>query len=325
MQRLLFSTDTDSGTVTVFDMANTRDPISKIQIGNGPRGAVRFTKDGRGFVTNHAGNTLSEIDAYSLRETSRIVVGIAPIGLAIVKGDKYAIVSNSGDNTLSIVDLQKRREAFVLSIGREPRHPDVTPDGSYAFVPLSGGDSIAKIDISSLLDGQEGFEKIHVVTRIFLGTGTMPYSAAVSPDGKHVVAANNQATFVTVLESATGAIEHKVDLGTKGARGTTFTPDSAFAFVSIEDTSEIAVIDLGSGNIVQRLPTGPGPRGLFYDEPTMTIFGSCFSRTGAGAAMIPNSVTALQVGASPLNLSGAVPVTSLSVGAGPCSVSLFER
>lgn len=324
MQRLLFSTDTDSGTITVFDMANTREPISRIQIGNGPRGAVRFTKDGRGFVTNHAGNTLSEIDAFSLRETARIVVGIAPIGLAIVQGDRFAIVSNAGDNTISVVDLDARLEKFVFPVGREPRHPDTTPDGKYAFVPLSGGDSVAKIDLSSLSDSTENFQSIKVVGRTFLGTGTMPYSAAVSPDGKRVVAANNQVDFVSIIDVASAKVERTVNVGNKGARGTAFTPDSSIAFVSIEDTSEIVVIDLAAGQVVQRLPSGPGPRGLLYDQATMTVFGSCFSRTGAGIGMIPNSVAALTVGPTPMNVARP-PITSLSVGAGPCSLALFER
>jgi hypothetical protein len=79
MQKLLFSSDTDSGTVTFYDVANEERPIAKIQVGNGPRGAVRFTKDGRGFVTNHAGNTVSEIDVFALNEVAKITKVLAAL------------------------------------------------------------------------------------------------------------------------------------------------------------------------------------------------------------------------------------------------------
>ena len=325
MQRLLFSTDTDSGTVTVYDIASTSAPVAKIQIGNGPRGAVRFTKDGRGFVTNHAGNTISEIDAFSLREVGRIVVGIAPIGNAIVPGDRFLLVSNSGDNTVSVVDLNIRKEVFVVPVGREPRHPDISPDGQFAYIPLSGGDSVIKLDVSELLNATPTFSNIKVVARVFLGVGTFPYSAAVSPKGDKVIAANNQADFITVIDAASSTVERNIPVGTKGARGTAFTPDGAVAFVSLEDTSEILAIDVARGAILQRIPSGPGPRGLLFDAVTETVFGSSFSRTGTGGGLVPNSISLLNVGANPLNLLAPPSVRSINVGAGPCSVALFER
>ena len=50
MSNLLFTTDTDSGIVTVIDADSTNfDEVTKIPVGNGPRGAVKFTKNG---ITN---------------------------------------------------------------------------------------------------------------------------------------------------------------------------------------------------------------------------------------------------------------------------------
>ncbi len=151
MSKLLFSTDTDSGTITVLDPASGNlDTVCKIPVGNGPRGPVKFTSTGRGFVANHAGNTLSEIDAYSLRELTRIKVGNAPIGVAIVPGDRYALTSCSGDNCIAVIDLDSREVIHSLVTGREPRHMDVTPCGKYAYAAVSGGDYISKINIEAL-------------------------------------------------------------------------------------------------------------------------------------------------------------------------------
>jgi YVTN family beta-propeller protein len=326
MSKLLFSTDTDSGTITVFDA--DRDPmvqLGKIAVGNGPRGAVRFTKDGRGFVTNHAGNTLSEIDALSMRELSRITVGIAPIGLAIAPGDRFAVVSNAGDNTVSIVDLRARQEKATIPVGREPRHPDITPDGKVAFIPVSGSDYISMLDIAELAKDQPNFSAIHETKRIGVGQGTMPYSAAVSPNGRFVMAANNQQAFVTLIDAISGAIIANIDVGNKGARGTAYAPDSSVAFVSLEDSSEVVVVNLATQRVEQRFATGPGPRGLLFDSSSQSLIIAAFARTMA-AGRQANSATVLRLGAAALTAGAPAPrVRDIPVGAGPCSVSIYEH
>lgn len=321
----LFSTDTDSGAVSVFNLRDHEvEPIEKIVIGNGPRGAVRFTSDGRGYVANHAGDTISEIDAYSLRETARIKVGVAPIGVAIMPGDAHLIVSNAGDNSVSIVDLNARQELHRVPVGREPRHPDINPKSLFAYVPISGADSVSILDLRPLADGTP--EKVREIKRIYIGAGSMPYSAIVSPDGRYVVSANNQLEYVSIIATETNEVVHKVDLGSKGARGTTYSPDSSTAFVTIEDTSEMAVIDLDKGIVVKKLETGPGPRGVVFDPDDWTIYASAFART-TKPVRSANSVTVIDLGGfrTLRALQDATPrMRDISVGAGPCSVSIFN-
>ncbi len=326
--KLLFCTDTDSGTISVIDM-NEKDLrcISVIPVGNGPRGPVKFTGAGRGLVANHAGSTLSEIDAYSLRENARIKVGMAPIGVAMVPGDRYALTSNAGENTISVVSLDERTEIHRFIVGREPRHMDLTPDGTTAYAAISGGDYVAKIDTSALAknDREAIKDTVREVARIYLGAGTMPYSVSVSPDGAYALAANNQTPFVSILDLKKDQVMHKVDVGTKGARGSVFTPDSRTVLVTLEDTSEIVTIDVAKGKVRDRYPVGPGPRGIVLDQDTATVFASAFARS---KGLTPNSVSVLDFGVKALktSLAGAKPeFREVSVGAGPCSVSIFVR
>lgn len=77
MQRIeVFSTDTDDGTISVIgkDSAGHHEMLKQIPVGNAPRGSVKFTKDGRGFVSNTSQNTVSELDPISLSETRKITV-----------------------------------------------------------------------------------------------------------------------------------------------------------------------------------------------------------------------------------------------------------
>jgi len=320
---LLLSTDTDSGTVSVFDYgSDDLKELKIIDVGNGPRGAVRFTKAGLGYVTNHAGNTLSEIDMKSLEEVGRIEVGIAPIGLQIFS-KKYAIVSNSGDDDASIVDLQKRVEIGRVPIGREPRHPDVTPDDNFAYLPISRDDAVAKVDLAPLKAGK--VEGVQVIKRISVGKGAKPYSCAVSPDGSRVVVANNQQSYVSIIDTKTDEIVHKVEIGSKGARGTAYTEDGSAALVTIEDIDEIVAIDVATGKIFDRYATGPGPRGLFFDAKLNRVGSAAFARAARFGR--ENTVSLINFGPQPLvteKRDTPPEVIDIQVGAGPCSVVLFD-
>ncbi|WP_156029579.1 beta-propeller fold lactonase family protein [Ancylobacter sp. FA202] len=325
MEKLLFSTDTDSGTITVLNVTgNDAERVAVIPVGNGPRGAVRFTKSGIGFVTNHAGNTLSVIDAYSLTEVDRIVVGVAPIGCALLPGGKTLIVSNAGDNTVSFVNVEDRHEFHRLGVGREPRHPDVTPDGKYGYVPISVGQYVSKISLGELASGGRDLNSISEIAQIAVGDGAFPYSSAVSPDGQWVIAANNQVGYVSLISVATDSVEAQINVGEKGARGTAYTPDSQTAFVSLENSSEVAVIDLRSREVVKRLSSGSGPRGLLFDADSGTLFTSAFDRTKT--LRQGNAVSFFSFSAGLTSFREAEPaIRDVPVGAGPCSVSLYVR
>lgn len=333
MSKLLFSTDTDSGTITVLDPASEMSTICKIPVGNGPRGPVKFTSTGRGFVANHAGNTLSEIDAYSLRELTRIKVGNAPIGVAIVPGDRYALTSCSGDNSIAVIDLDTREVIHNLITGREPRHMDITPCGKYAYAAISGGDYISKINIESLSSNnkKEIANTVREEKRIFLGEGTMPYSFAINSTGNFGLAANNQSDFVSIIDLKKDSVFKEVAVGNKGARGSVFSPDGDKVFVTIEDINEIVAIDVASGNIEKRFPVGPGPRGIILDEQTNTLFSSNFARNKAvstSAITSPNSLSIVELGSTSVlkALGSATPnFKEVNVGAGPCSVNIFTR
>jgi len=303
--------------------------ISKIAVGNGPRGGVQFTSDGRGYVGNTAGNTISEIDALTLRETAKITVGIAPIGVGLIPGDRYALVSNSGSNYVSVVDLGLRQEIHKVATGREPRHMAITPDGSAAYVAISGADYVAKIDTSALANNQvESIETdVREVARISVGDGAMPYSVGIVPDGSLAFAVNNQGAYTTIIDLTNDTVVANVDLGGKGGRGVAFTPDGKRAFVTVEDANEVVAIDVDSRAVVNRFETGPGPRGLVFDAAEGVLYSTNFARSrSVGVLTAPNTISSIDFSGSLLDaLEKATPnYAEVPVGACPCSVTIFE-
>lgn len=324
----IYSTDTDSGQISVVRKnADGYQPVTTIPVGNAPRGSVKFTRDGRGFVSNTSTNTVSEIDALTHREVARISVGSGPRGLGILPGDRYMLVSNSGSNTVSVVDLESRAELTQIAVGRDPRHMAIV--GDTAYVCIWGSGYVARIDISGLKHGD--FSNVREVGRIRVQENSHPYSLNVDREGRYAVVACNSVDYVPVIDLAADKVTHRVPVTSQGGRAVAFSPDNRYALVTLERESLIAVIDMSTFEVARYLPTGPSPRGIAVDDTDFTIYSAAFSR-GAVAHVgqpgsVPHAITVVKLGddADLGTDAGSQPVfEDIPVGFGPCSVSLFD-
>ncbi|MFI9060173.1 YncE family protein [Streptomyces anulatus] len=323
-----FSTDTDDGVVSVVAKTGPGEHrrVAQIAVGNAPRGGVKFTADGRGFVCNTSQNTISEIDAVALEEVRRIEVGHGPRGQGLLPGDKYLLVSNSGSNTVSVVDLELNVEVHQIPTGRDPRHMGINKSGTIAYICVWGDGYISKLDVSALADGNP--QGVAELTQIPVDREAHPYSLGIDPTGRRVFVANTQASYVTIIDVATDET-HRVDVGSTGGRGVAFSPDGAYALVTVENSSTIAVIDIETLRVTRQIPTGSGPRGLVVDQGDETVYVTNFARAGMMSAahpdFAPNSLTMVDLTSAPLDRDeGVFTYEEVTVGYGPCSVVVFD-
>jgi YVTN family beta-propeller protein len=307
--------------------------IKQIRIGNAPRGGVKFTSSGRGFVCNTSQNTISEVDPVALVEARRIEVGHGPRGLGIVPGDRWALVSNSGSDTVSIVDLELNVEVRQIRMGRDPRHMVVTADGRTAYICVWGDGYVSKVDISPLADNDPA--GVAEVSRIEVGATAHPYSANIDPSGRRLFVANTQATYASVIDIATDEV-HQVEFGKIGGRAVAFSPDGRCALISVETVNRVYVVDVETLEVKRFIPVGPGPRGLVVDKVDRTMYITNFKRTDAGFQPFDdpvlqgpdyaaNSLTMVDLDSAPLDhQEGAFSYEEVLVGYGPCSVVMFD-
>lgn len=152
------------------------------------------------------------------------------------------------------VDTASIGNPFFSSPHSEPIA--LSSDGSLAYVANTPSDTVDVIDTATA----------QVVARIAVGID--PVTVAVRPDGNEVWVANHVSDSVSVIDSDSGsATYHQVvgtvqayDMGTRSTRfdepvGIAFA-SNAKAYVALSSENQIAVVDVASRSVTNRLEIG---------------------------------------------------------------------
>jgi YVTN family beta-propeller protein len=165
---------------------------------------------------------------------------------------KLAIVLNSGDANVSLIDMQTQKVIKTVPVGKEPHHLMMTPDEKILLIANAAGDSVAQMNPSSgELTGQ--------VSKII-----DPYQIGYSPNSKWFIANGNRLNRVDIY-SVSGAdlqLKKSLKLG-KTPSHIAFTADSKMAFITLQDSNQLAALDLETQTILWLMPTGKTPAGLW--------------------------------------------------------------
>ena len=163
-----------------------------------------------------------------------------------------AVVLNSGDASVSLVDMKTRTVTKTIPIGKEPHHVMLTPDEKTLLVANAMGNDIA---LMNPLTGEVTGRIPKIID---------PYHIGYSPDNRWFVTAANRLDRVDIY-AANGAdlkLAKTITVG-KTPSHIAFTADSKLAFVTMQDSNDLAVIDLVNQTLLWKIPTGPAPAGLW--------------------------------------------------------------
>jgi YVTN family beta-propeller protein/autotransporter-associated beta strand protein len=109
---------------------------------------------------------------------------------------------------------------------------------SYAFVPNHLDDNVTVIDTSG-----------PSVVASAVPTGSSPFSATASPDGRLVYVANTLGNTITVIDVAARAVIGSPIAVGNGPWGVTFTKDGRTAYVSNQAGNTLSVIDVATSAV----------------------------------------------------------------------------
>ncbi len=165
---------------------------------------------------------------------------------------KLAIVLNSAEASVSLIDMQSKKVIKTLPVGKEPHHLMITPDQKTLLIANAAGNDVQMMNpISGELTG-----KIPEIID--------PYQIGYSPNHRWFIANGNRLDRVD-LYAADGAnlkLAKTIKLG-KTPSHIAYSSDSKIAFITLQDSNELAAIDLISQALLWKVPTGKTPAGLW--------------------------------------------------------------
>jgi len=165
---------------------------------------------------------------------------------------KLAIVLNSGEASVSLIDMLTRKVIKTVPVGKEPHHLMITPDQKTLLIANAVGNDIT---LMNPVNGEITGRIPNIID---------PYQIGYSPNNKWFVSNCNRLDRVDVYQASGSDLKlaKSIKLG-KTPSHLAFTADSKIAFITLQDSNELAAIDLDTQTVVWKMPIGKVPAGIW--------------------------------------------------------------
>ena len=165
---------------------------------------------------------------------------------------KLAVVLNSGEASVSLIDMPNRKVIKTVTVGKEPHHLMITPDQKTLLIANAEGNDIMLMNPTT---GELTGRIPDIID---------PYQIGYSPNNKWFVANGNRLDRVDVYRAQGSDLKlaKSVKLG-KTPSHLAFTADSKLVFITLQDSNELAAIDLDTQTVVWKMATGKVPAGVW--------------------------------------------------------------
>lgn len=258
-------------TITVIDVerAAVARTIDLKDAGR-PHGMAFLPGDSLVVVTSEAARMVNLLDVRSgaiLKKLPTNGRGSHMLAMS-AKGDRI-VTGNIGDGTISLFSPTAGGDPSIVPVSRQPEGVGISPDGRYAWVG-SNRDSLVLV-----VDTRSGETQ-----SVLRGFG-LPYRIAVSPDGRRAVVTDPMKATVRVFDATTHREKFTLDIprdsivataevpGSPSPEGLAISPDSRWAFVTLQGRNRVITIDLERGTIVGWAVTGTWSDGVAYSRLKM--------------------------------------------------------
>ena len=184
--------------------------------------------------------------------------------LAMTADARRIYTSNVADGTVSELDVPGRKFVREFTVAPAVEGIAVTPSGDQVWVGSNQAKTVTIVDPAA-----------GSTVATIAGFG-MPYRLAVTPDSRTVVITDPPNAVVRIVDRATRRDRAVVKIpadgvgataefpGSPSPEGVVLSRDGRTAFVALQGSSRVAVIDIATATVVSYLPTGAGPDGIAY-------------------------------------------------------------
>ena len=174
---------------------------------------------------------------------------------------RWIVVSNERSHDLTLIDGRTLRVETSIPVGGRARGIKVAPDGHSVLVALSG-------DVPQRPSPVDGIVVVDLATRRITRrykAGTDPEQFAITPDGRRIFAANEDAGTASSIDPVTGQVRSALVVGTE-PEGVTVSPDGRWVYVTGETSNTVSVIDVAAERIVATFLVDARPRAVAFSR-----------------------------------------------------------
>jgi DNA-binding beta-propeller fold protein YncE len=199
------------------------------------------------------------VDGEKQAVTTKINTGGRPHNTVVSPdGKRMYLVPMGQPRRVSIVDVADHEVIGEIPFGNSVRPPAISSDEKRFFQNIDGllGFQVADIATRKVTHTIE-----HAIAVDQKATATRCHGLCVRPDQQEIWSCNVEHETVHVHEITSGAYKEIATLKLPGKiYWVTFTPDSKYAFVSVRNKGQVAVIDTATKEIVKLLEAGKEPK-----------------------------------------------------------------
>jgi DNA-binding beta-propeller fold protein YncE len=175
---------------------------------------------------------------------------------SVAKGHEMAIATTAADAHAGHDMREMANGAMKMDPSCSPTWAQPSVKGDRIYVACNKGDEILDIDTKSWTLKRK------------IPTGRGPYNLGVTPDGRLLVASLKPAASVEFYDLATGKSLAVTPSSTKVTHGVAISPDSRYAFVSVEgigaEPGKVDIFDLRNFQRVASVEVGQQAGGIAF-------------------------------------------------------------
>jgi PQQ-dependent catabolism-associated beta-propeller protein len=192
------------------------------------------------LVSNEKGNSITVLDADSLKVLRTVAVGQRPRGILLSKDKKYLYICASDDDRIDVLDLDSYTLQAPLPSGPDPETFALHPDGNHLYVSNEDNSLVSIVDIAA-----------HRITGE-ISVGVEPEGMSVSPDGKWIVNTSETTNMAHFVDNDTHQVVANVLVDSR-PRHAEWTSDGAQVWVSAEIGGTVSVIDSATRKVIHKI------------------------------------------------------------------------
>ena len=247
------SPGSDGRTVSVIDL-KARKMVASIDLGHPsrPHCAVFGPKDGRLYVSSELTSSIEIIDPNTRKVLDSIPTGQPQSHMLTISSDGRRIyTANVSAGTVSAIDVQKRKVLVVIPVSKVVQRIAISVDDRSVF---TADQTKARL---AIIDTQTNAVKTWVPLP-GVGFGMTP-----THDGSRLLITQPSVDSVSILNLRSMKIEQLIHVPAD-PQEILVRPDDRIAYVSCDQSRQVAAIDLSSGKVDKLIDVGAGADGLAW-------------------------------------------------------------